>query len=138
MAKIKNHRHVILGKLKKVYYKDQKKVPEVCIYMDGLLLRANRTIKVSNRVQHPFKSPKYPALAYKRPNGLFDYRLDHVLRPIEHLPTSFQDKEINASIGIIHLFPSLPISQVEAQLDDSNVQGIVIIGKFMAIPVMEF
>ena len=134
----KNHRHVILGKLKKVYYKDQKKVPEVCIYMDGLLLRANRTIKVSNRVHHPFKSPKYPALAYKRPNGQFDYRLDHVLRPIEHLPTIFQDKEINASIGIIHLFPSLPISQVEAQLDDSNVQGIVIIGKFMAIPVMEF
>ena len=130
LAKIKHYRHVILGNLKKVYYKDQKKVPEVCIYMDGLLLRANRTIKVSNRVHHPFKSPKYPALAYKTPNGLFDYRLDHVLRPKEHLPTSFQDKEINASIGIIHLFPSLPISQVEAQLNDSNVQGIVIIGKF--------
>ena len=98
--------------------------------MDGLLLRANRTIKVSNKVHHPFKSPKYPALAFKRPDGLFDYRLDHVLRPKEHLPTSFEDKEINASIGIIHLFPSLPISQVEAQLNDSNVQGIVIIGKF--------
>ena len=98
--------------------------------MDGLLLRANRTIKVSNRVHHPFKSPKYPALAFKRPNGLFDYRLDYVLRPKEDLPTSFEDKEINASIGIIHLFPSLPISQVEAQLNDSNVQGIVIIGKF--------
>jgi len=69
-------------------------------------------------------------LAYKRPNDRFDYRLDYVLRPEEHLPTSFQDKEINASIGIIHLFPSLPISQVEAQLNDSNVQGIVIIGKF--------
>ena len=106
--------------------------------MDGLLLRANRTIKVSNRVHHPFKSPKYPDLAFKRSNGLFDYRLDHVLRPNEHLPTSFEDKEINGSIGIIHLFPSLPISQVVAQLDDSNVQGIVIIGKFMAIPVMEF
>ena len=25
--------------------KDGKKIPEVCIYMDGLLLRANRTIK---------------------------------------------------------------------------------------------
>ena len=25
--------------------KDQKKISEVCIYMDGLLLRANRTIK---------------------------------------------------------------------------------------------
>ena len=106
--------------------------------MDGLLLRANRTIKVSNKVHHPFKSPKYPALANKIPNGQFDYHLDHILKPEEHLPTSFQDKEINASIGIIHLFPSLPISQVKAQLDDSNVQGIVIIGKFMAIPVMEF
>ena len=98
--------------------------------MDGLLLRANRTIKVSNKVHHPFKSPKYPALAFKRPNGLFDYRLDYVLRPKEDLPTSFEDKEINASIGIIHLFPSIPISQVEAQLNDSNVQGIIIIGKF--------
>ena len=77
-------------------------------------------------------------MAYKRPNGQFDYRLDYVLRPEEHLPTTFIDKEINASIGIIHLFPSLPISQVEAQLNDSNVQGVVIIGKFMAIPVMEF
>ena len=77
-------------------------------------------------------------MAYKRPNGQFDYRLDYVLRPEEHLPTTFIDKEINASIGIIHLFPSLPISQVEAQLNDSNVQGVVIIGKFMAIPAMEF
>ena len=93
-------------------YQDQKKIPEVCIYMDGLLLRANRTIKVSNRVHHPFKSPKCPALAYKRHNGHFDYRLDYVLRHEEHLPTNFQDKEINASIGIIHLFPSIPISQV--------------------------
>ena len=80
--------------------------------MDGLLLRANRTIKVSNRVHHPFKSPKCPALAYKKYNGHFDYRFDCVLRHEEHLPTNFQDKEINASIGIIHLFPSIPISQV--------------------------
>lgn len=93
---------------------------EVTVFMDGLLLRANRTIKVSNRAHHPFKSPKCQPLAYRRHNGDFDYHLDDVLRRFhddgsddQHLqPTLFHDKEINASIGIIHLFPSIPISQV--------------------------
>lgn len=93
------------------------KICEVTVFMDGLVLRANRTIKVSNRAHHPFKSPKCQPLAYRRHNGDFDYHLDDVLRRFaeddQHLqPTLFHDKEINASIGIIHLFPSIPISQV--------------------------
>ena len=94
--------------------KDHKKICEVSIYMDGLLLRANRTIKVSNRAHHPFKSPKCQPFAYRRHNGDFDYHLDYVLRrhAVEMGPTVFHDNQINACLAIVHLFPSLPISQV--------------------------
>ncbi len=69
-------------------------VPEVCIYMDGYLMRGNRTVKVmplkdfplqnriiriflqvANRVPRPFKSPKCQPFAIRRINGSFAFDL---------------------------------------------------------------
>ena len=88
------------------------KIPEVCIYFDGILMRANRTIKVSNKVHHPFKSPKCRPFAFRRSDGTFDLHLEHIMRHEDHLPTIFCEKNIDCNIGILHLFPSIPTSQV--------------------------
>ena len=72
-----------------------KSIPEVCIYFDGVLMRANRTIKVSNKLHHPFKSPKCRPFAFRRSDGTFDFHLEHLLRHEEHLPTPFKNDALN-------------------------------------------
>ena len=107
----------------------QPKIPEVGIFMDGVFLRGNRTIKVSNRIQRPFKSPKCHPLVFRRLDGTMEYHLEHMMNPLL-LPTEFLflDSQISKCIGIIHLFPLISISQIKAQLEDTNVKGIVLIG----------
>ena len=105
-----------------------KSIPEVCIYFDGVLMRANRTIKVSNKVHHPFKSPKCRPFAFRRSDGTFDFHLEHLLRHEEHLLTLFKNETLTCKIGILHLFPSIPTSQIKAQIEDSGLQGLIIVG----------
>ena len=106
----------------------QPKIPEVCIYMDGVLLRGNRTVKVSNKINISFNSPKCQPLAFTRrqipDSRVLEYHLDHMMHHDELSPTEFRKMNPEfSSIGIIHLFPSIPASQVKAQLEDSNMQG---------------
>ena len=105
---------------------DQPKIPEVCIYMDGVLLRGNRTIKVSNRINRPFKSPKCQPLVFRRlDGGTLEYNLNHMINPEELSVTEFHPLKLEAclSISILHLFPLMPVSQMKAQIEDENLKG---------------
>ena len=108
----------------------QPKIPEVGIFMDGVFLRGNRTIKVSNRIQRPFKSPKCHPLVFRRLDGTMEYHLEHMMNHDTFLSTEFWflDSQIAKCIGIIHLFPLISISQIKAQLEDTNLKGVVIVG----------
>ena len=104
----------------------QPKIPEVCIYMDGVLLRGNRTIKVSNRINRPFKSPKCQPLVFRRlDGGTLDYNLYHMINPDDLSVTEFHplQLEICSRIGILHLFPLMPVSQMKSQIQDENLKG---------------
>ena len=92
--------------------KNIPKIPEVCIYFDGILMRGNRTIKVSNKVHHPFKSPKCQPFAFRRSDGRFDLHVEHIMRHEDQLPTVFNSGKLCSNIAIIHLFPSILSSQV--------------------------
>ena len=48
-----------------------------------------RTVKVSNRVHRPFKSPKCQPLIFRRLDGALEYHLNHMMHPDELLSTEF-------------------------------------------------
>ena len=109
----------------------QPKIPEVGIFMDGVFLRGNRTIKVSNRSQRPFKSPKCHPLVFRRLDGTMEYHLEHMMNHDDTFLSAeflFLDPQIAKCIGVIHLFPLISISQIKAQLEDVNLKGVVIVG----------
>ena len=109
----------------------QPKIPEVGIFMDGVFLRGNRTIKVSNRSQRPFKSPKCHPLVFRRLDGTMEYHLEHMMNHDDTFLSAeflFLDAQIAKCIGIIHLFPLISFSQIKAQLEDVNLKGVIIVG----------
>jgi hypothetical protein len=65
------------------------------------------------RIHRPFKSPKCQPLATRRlQNESFDYHLDHAMRPEDDFRTEFETETFKSNIGVICLFPSVPLSQV--------------------------
>lgn len=98
-------------------------VPELCIYMQNLLMRGNRTTKVNAYHFSAFNSPNYPYLAQA---GL-DIRYDNqfILRPDYQRPVLF-NYDMDHHVLIMKLFPGIPEEVVKAHLGVPGLKGVVL------------
>lgn len=96
-------------------------IPEVCIYFDNVLLRANRTTKVDAVGMHAFDSPNFPSLAK------FGTQLDikqHLIRPTPSQPLRLQLIK-KPMIAALHLFPGMSHDIVAAILSQP-IDGLIL------------
>lgn len=98
-------------------------VPELCIYMQNLLMRGNRTKKINADHFSAFSSPNYPFLAQA---GL-DIRYDdqYILRPDYTLPVRF-NYEMDRHVVILKLFPGITEAVLKAHLGIPGLKGVVL------------
>ena len=97
------------------------KVPEVCLCFGGLLLRGNRTTKVSADGLVAFASPNYPALAEI---GISIRYLRSALLPKSDGRLRLQKLE-SIPIGVLKVFPGIQFELFESIMTET-LRGIVL------------
>lgn len=85
-------------------HKNSPTVPEVCIYFENHLRRANRTTKFSAEHFNAFDSPDYPALAKTGINIQYNHKIIHKATVRKKFRAH---KELDQSISILKLFPGI-------------------------------
>ncbi|NSW44914.1 MAG: asparaginase [Bacteroidales bacterium] len=100
----------------------QPTVPEVCIYFENKLFRANRTSKYSTDQFKAFKSPNYPLLATA---GIdIHYNFPYIDYPSQN-ETIFHN-HLNSNVAIVKLFPGIQQQVFDALLNINGLNGIVL------------
>ena len=99
------------------------RVPEVCIYFNGHLLRGNRATKQNAEGFNAFESFNYPHLCDAGVS--FTFRTHHILTPDRHLPLSLQT-QMNPHVVVFSLFPGIQECIVKHVLSAPELKGIVI------------
>lgn len=98
------------------------KVPEVCIYFNGHLMRGNRSIKVNADSFNAFESPNYPHLCEVGVNFLFSDH--HILVPDYQRPM-VPHTRMNPNVIVFSLFPGVQESIIHHVTDAPELKGIV-------------
>ncbi len=97
-------------------------VPEVCVYFDFKLMRANRTVKRHADHFSAFHSPNYPLLAKA---GIdIKYYTENIL-PHNNARLEVR-KELDNNVAIIKMFPGITEGFVKNIIDSPKLKGIVI------------
>lgn len=92
--------------------KGKSMVPEVCIYFDYKLFRANRSFKYNSEKFEAFRSPNYPILAEA---GVYlKFNKNVILKPSLE-PVKFHTK-LDSAIGILKLYPGISPAIVKSAL----------------------
>ncbi len=99
------------------------RVPEVCVYFDGHLLRGNRTTKQSADAFDAFESFNCPHLADAGVEIV--YHDEHILWPQPSRPTAFHT-HLDAGVVILSLMPGLREDIVRHIVGAPSLRGIVI------------
>ncbi len=96
-------------------------IPEVCIYFENSLLRANRTTKYNAENFNAFVSPNYPALADV---GVYiKYNRHHILKP--NFKKLRVQKKLDNRLAILKLFPGITREAVEAILNIPGLKAVI-------------
>ncbi len=99
-------------------------VPEVCIYFENKLFRANRTSKANADHFNAFRSYNYPPLAEA---GIDIHYNDSFIRKVDAFLPSFDIVErLCCDVQIIRLFPGLSESMLHAMLHVPGLKGVVL------------
>jgi L-asparaginase len=101
----------------------QSIVPEVCIYFENKLFRANRTIKYNAEYFNAFASENYPALANIGINIKFNYK--DIYYRINNEDFKINTK-LDSNVGILKIFPGISKQFVESVLNTKNLKGLVL------------
>ena len=100
-------------------------VPEVCIYFDTRLMRANRTIKCSAEQFEAFASYNYPALAnagiHINYQNMYIHRVGQ-----DGLHSLKVGKTMNPNVVVLRLFPGLPQEIVRTILSIPSLRGVIL------------
>lgn len=101
---------------------DTPKVPEVAIYFENQLFRANRTFKYNAENFMAFRSGNYPELAKA---GIdINYNEKYIARP------NFKKLKVHTSletnIALLQLYPGINKNVVQSILDIPDLKGLVI------------
>ncbi len=98
-------------------------VPEVSLYFQNRLMRANRTTKLSAEDLDAFVSYNYPALADVGVN--IQYRRAAIRRPEPGEPFSI-DTALDCRVSVIRIFPGMSEKVFRAMLEADDVKGVVL------------
>lgn len=98
------------------------RVPEVTIYFEFKLYRANRTFKFSTSQFNAYMSPNYPILAEAGVN--IEYN-DHTIQGLPDRSIVFHDK-LDTRIAILKLFPGITLDVAKALTHSAGVRAIII------------
>lgn len=98
------------------------RVPEVCIYFDGHLIRGNRSTKQNADGFNAFDSFNYPHLCDAGVE--FSFKEHHILKPDFEKPLT-PYLELNPNVVVFSLFPGLQENLVRHILDAPELKGIV-------------
>lgn len=99
-------------------------VPEVSLYFQNRLFRANRTTKRSAEALSAFRSYNYPPLAEVGVN--ITYNLPAILRPTEYSNQLRTATRLSGGIEIIKLFPGLGEEILEAMFAAPGLRAVVL------------
>jgi len=99
-------------------------VPEVSLYFQNRLFRANRTSKRSAEALSAFRSDNYPPLAEVGVN--IDYNFPAILRPAEPSAELRIATRLADGIAVIKLFPGLGEQMLRAMLTPPGLRAVVL------------
>ncbi|MEG2771258.1 MAG: type I asparaginase [Alistipes sp.] len=99
-------------------------VPEVALYFQNHLFRANRTSKRSAEALNAFRSYNYPPLAEVGVN--ISYNLRAILRPADTTPTLRVATKLSDGVCIIKLFPGIDERILQAMLSMEGLKAVVL------------
>ena len=98
------------------------KIPEVCIYFDGHVIRGNRATKQSAEEFNAFHSFNYPHLCDAGIN--FSFHDPYILQPDYTKPTRFH-REMNSDVYVFSLFPGVQENIVRHMMDAPKLKSII-------------
>jgi L-asparaginase len=98
-------------------------VPELCVYMQNLLMRGNRTAKINANNFSAFTSPNYPYLGEAGLN--IRYSSQFILKPDYTKPVYF-NYAMDPHVVILKLFPGISGEVVRAHLEIPGLKGVVL------------
>jgi L-asparaginase len=98
-------------------------VPEVCIYFQNLLFRANRTTKINAENFNAFTSANFTALA--EAGVTIRYNHNEILKPDYSKEVLFYES-LDDSIAVLKIFPGIPSEVVVAILNLDNIKAVVL------------
>ncbi|MFI3316903.1 MAG: type I asparaginase [Rikenellaceae bacterium] len=105
------------------YVEGQPRVPEVSLYFQNRLFRANRTTKWSAEELDAFRSPNYPPLAEVGVNIAYN---EQVVRRAQGAgPLRVWDK-ISEEVAVITLFPAMSYSILRQMLSCDGLRGVIL------------
>lgn len=103
--------------------KGQPMVPEVTIYFEGSLFRANRTTKKNAEHFEAFDSYNYPCLA--KAGVHIQYRPNFIRYPESRMPL-FTHLKTCTDVAVLKLFPGINEAVVRAVLNTDGLRGVVL------------
>jgi len=104
------------------YEDDVPIVPEVCIFFENKLFRANRTIKFNAENFDAFLSGNYPPLAEV---GIhIKYNRTHILKP-DFIRLKVHS-ELDTNVAILKLFPGITPHVISGILNISGLKGLIL------------
>ncbi len=98
-------------------------VPEVAIYFENKLYRANRTHKYNAEYFDAFESPNYPPLAEA---GIEIHYNEKAINYNNFNRIVNFNKKIGTDIAVLKLFPGIEEKYVDAILNIENLKGIIL------------
>jgi len=100
------------------------RVPEVCVFFEGKLFRANRTTKKNAEQFEAFDSYNYPALANAGVHITYNEHL--ICTPLVHETPLQTHLKIDRNVAVLKLFPGITPPLVESILHTRNLRGVVL------------
>ena len=98
-------------------------VPEVCIYFQNVLFRANRTTKINAENFNAFTSANFPPLA--EAGVTIRYNPNDVLKPDYSKGVTFYES-FDDSLAVLKIFPGISLEVVAAVLNIHNIKAVVL------------
>lgn len=104
-------------------YKNKPLIPEVCIYFENRLYRANRTTKHHAEYFNAFNSYNYPTLAEVGIHIHYNY---NAIKPQKQTDAFQINTHLTKNVGILKIFPGITPMFVETVLSTPDLEGIVL------------
>jgi len=104
------------------YKNDIPVVPEVALYFEYQLYRANRTTKINAEHFEAFTSLNYPPLAISGVHLNFNKK---VIMPYTNKILTVR-KQLDTNIAILKLFPGITKETVNSILNIDNIKGVIL------------